>query len=191
MSDQNPNPRRVIKLVTAMTFYSQEGALVGQMILRDQGIHCVLADYHTLLAVPYLDVALGGIKLMVAAPDLQAAAQELKPLQAVRQRKREATNVDHAGRFAALYWWCPILMNLLSLAWLCRHWMGRGQTQSPSPMRVGSILAANALVLAAYLIGFLSPIGMPQCAPWIERDDLVCVMDSSEMNAERPIQLPA
>lgn len=162
--------------------------MVGQTILRGQGIHCLLADYHTLLAVPYLDVALGGIKLMVAAPDLAAAAQELEPLQTARARKRATTTADDAGRFAALYWWCPILMNVLSLAWLCRHWMGRGQTPAPSRFRVGSILVANALVLTAYVIGYLSPIGMPQSAPWMKRGDLVCSTDQADANPDRPSQ---
>jgi hypothetical protein len=52
-------------------------AHIVQSRLEDQGIRCWLKDEHTMTITPMLDFALGGIKLMVAEPQLERAKEVL------------------------------------------------------------------------------------------------------------------
>jgi predicted RNA-binding Zn-ribbon protein involved in translation (DUF1610 family) len=46
-------------------------------LLKDQGISCYLQDEHTITIDPLLSPAIGGMKLMVLAEDLESANQVL------------------------------------------------------------------------------------------------------------------
>lgn len=83
-----------MEFIHADTFidYIEANIIMGR--LQEEGINCWLRDEHTVTIDPILTNAIGGIKLMVAAPQLPRA---MELLQAYREQKKKLIRCPNCG----------------------------------------------------------------------------------------------
>jgi Putative prokaryotic signal transducing protein len=90
------------RLVTVATFQDSVAAALAKNFLEHEGIPCVLIDDTTVATDWMLSAAIGGVKLQVAALDLERAEMLLVQIQQIRDEAEEDEDEDEGPTQSAI-----------------------------------------------------------------------------------------